>query len=101
MKLTKKIKCRIVRRADYQGTRPSVTISQAEIEKYVTGCDRLSLSTTTSGTRNHIFSENIQNQVKKIESKKLQQHSYRNNQCQNFAGGYEACDGCQSCNISQ
>ena len=37
MRLNKKRKCRIVRRADYQGTRPSVTISQAEVEKYVTG----------------------------------------------------------------
>ena len=67
MKLTKKRKCRIVRRADYHGTRPSVTISQAEVEKYVTGCDSLSLSTTTTGTRNQISSENIQNQMERLK----------------------------------
>lgn len=45
--------CRIGRLADYQGPRPSVS-SQAEVEKCVTGCDGLSPSTTTSGTRTEL-----------------------------------------------
>ena len=57
MKQTTKTRYRIVRRAGQQGTRPSVT-SQAEVEKYVTGCDSLSLSTTTSGTRNQLSNQN-------------------------------------------
>jgi len=45
--------CRIGRRADYQGPRPSV-LSQAEVEKFVTGCNGLSPFTTTSGTRTEL-----------------------------------------------
>ena len=48
---------RIDRRAGYQGSRPSV-ISQAGVEKCATGCDSLSLSSTTSGTRNQILTVN-------------------------------------------
>ena len=44
------IPCRIDRRADYQGSRPSV-LRQAEVGKYVTGCDGLSPSTNSNGTR--------------------------------------------------
>ena len=57
MKQTGKTGNRIVRRAGHQGTRPSAT-SQAEVEKYDTGCDSLSLSTTTSGTRNQLSKQN-------------------------------------------
>ena len=42
--------CRIDRRADYQGSRPSA-VHQAEVEKYATGCDGLSPSTSITGTR--------------------------------------------------
>ena len=45
------IPCRIDRRADYQGSRPSV-LDQAEFDKYATGCDGLSPSTNSNGTRN-------------------------------------------------
>ena len=44
-------RCHIVRRVDHQGTRPSVD-SQAEVEKYVSGCDGLSPSTKPNGTKN-------------------------------------------------
>ena len=44
--------CRIVRRADQQGTRPSVSICQAEVEKYATGSDGLSPSSIPSGNKN-------------------------------------------------
>ena len=45
--------CRIVRRADQQGTRPSI-VCQAEVEKYATGCDGLLPSTTTPGYKNSL-----------------------------------------------
>ena len=54
MMLTTQEPCRIVRRADQQGTRPSV-VCQAEVEKYATGCDGLSPSTTTSGYKNSLM----------------------------------------------
>ena len=58
MKSTKKTGYRIVRRAGHQGTRPSVA-SQAEVAKYVTGCDSSSLSTKTPGTGNQLSNQNI------------------------------------------
>ena len=42
--------CHIDRRADYQGSCPSVS-HQAEVEKYATDCDGLSPSTSITGTR--------------------------------------------------
>ena len=51
---------RIDRRAGHQGLRPSV-ISQAEVEKCATGCDGLSPSSTTSGTRNQFLTINNNN----------------------------------------
>lgn len=47
---------RIVRRADQQGTRPSV-VCQAEVEKNATGCDGLSPSTTTLGYKNSLMTD--------------------------------------------
>lgn len=51
---TKQKSYRIVRRAGEQGTRPSVTSQAGVGEKYVTGCDSMSLSTRTPGTRNNL-----------------------------------------------
>ena len=53
----------IVRHVGHQGTRPSVT-SQAEVAKYATGCDGLSPSSITSGTRNQILTVNNNNNKK-------------------------------------
>ena len=75
----------IVRRVGQQGTRPSVT-GQAEVEKYATGCDSLSLSTTTSGTRKHPLKHNNAGDAQRIdkvkssitESKKTKTSSHNN-----------------------
>ena len=42
MTSSRNISCRLERRAEYQGSRPSV-LRQAEVEKYVTGSGNLSL----------------------------------------------------------
>ena len=54
--------CRIDRRADYQGSRPSVSY-QAEVEKYTTGCDGLSPSTSINGTRTQRKSSKSQSKL--------------------------------------
>ena len=54
MMLTKQEPCRTVRRTDQQRTSPWV-VGQTEIEKYATGCDNLSLSTTTSGYKKSLM----------------------------------------------
>ena len=51
MTSSKDIPCRIDCRADYQGSRLSVQ-DQAEFDKYATGCDGLSPTTNSNGTRN-------------------------------------------------
>ena len=47
------IPCRIDRRADYQGSRPSV-VDQAEVDKYATGCNGLSPFTGSPCTRTDV-----------------------------------------------
>ena len=75
--------CRIVRRADQQGTRPSV-FCQTKDEKYATGCDSLSLSTTRSGTRKHSLNnfntrDTIDNTIGRMQlSRKANDNKYHN-----------------------
>ena len=73
MKQAKKTGYHIICHVGLQETRPSVT-SQAEVKRYVTGCDSLSLSTMPSGTRNLAHTSEQWNGDKNVESKRFLQH---------------------------
>ena len=57
MTSSRNIPCHLERRAEYQGSRPSVP-RQAEVDKYVTGCGNLSLPSSIIDTRTTSPSKN-------------------------------------------
>ena len=80
IKQTKKMGYHIIRHVGLQEMCPSVT-SQAEVKRYVTGCDSLSLSTTSSGTRNLAHTSEQRNEDENVESKRFLQYTHCNNKC--------------------